>query len=79
MAGNPAMIEQARRALAGLDDADLAAWGYERAALAAELDGVPGDGPRRGGRGLSRYTLERKLLSAGRRSVRRFGADLLLR
>jgi len=73
MAGNPAMVEHARRALAALTDEDLAAWGYERAPLQTDLDAIPHDGPKRGGRGLSRYTLERKLLSLGRRSVQRFG------
>jgi hypothetical protein len=73
MAGNPAMVEQAQRALASLPDEDLAAWGYERAPLQSDLDAIPRDGPKRGGRGLSRYTLERKLLSLGRRSVQRFG------
>ena len=73
MSGNPAMVEQAQRALASLPDSDLAAWGYERGSLQTDLDAIPGDGPKRGRRGLSRYTLERKLLSLGRRSVQRFG------
>ena len=73
LAGNPPMIEQARRGLAGLTDEDLAAWGYARGPIAADLDAIPLDGPKRGGRGLSRYTLERKLLATARRSVQRFG------
>lgn len=73
LAGNPPMIEAARRGLAGLTDEDLSAWGYERAPIAADLDAIPVDGPKKGGRGLSRYTLERKLLAAGRRAVQRSG------
>ena len=71
MAGDPAKLEQAGRILSRLSDDDLAIWGYDRADLAAELARIPTAGPRRGGRGTSRYTLERKLLAAARRQVRR--------
>ena len=64
-------VEQAGQILSRLSDDDLAIWGYDRADLAAELTKIPTAGPRRGGRGASRYTLERKLLAVVRRQVRR--------
>src|SRR5262245_15429787 len=59
-AGQPAKVAQAREILARLDDADLAAWGFARAGLEAELDAVPAAGaaPRRGR--LTRHALERR-------------------
>jgi hypothetical protein len=71
MAGDPAKLEQARRILAHLTDDDLETWGYPRAELEAELAAIPTGGARQGGRGTSRYTLERKLLGTVRRQVHR--------
>lgn len=73
MAGDAAKVEQAEQILARLDDADLETWGFRRAELAEQLAAVPLDAPRKGGRGLSRYTLERKALVAIRRRVQRGG------
>jgi len=74
MAGDAAKVEQAEQILARLDDADLETWGFRRAELAEQLAAVPLDAPRKGGRGLSRYTLERKALVAVRRRIQRGGA-----
>jgi hypothetical protein len=74
MAGDAAKVEQAEQILARLDDADLETWGFARAELAEQLAAVPLDAPRTGGRGLSRYTLERKLLVLARRRIQRGGA-----
>lgn len=73
MAGDAAKVEQAEQILARLDDTDLQAWGFRRSELAAQLAAVPLDAPRKGGRGLSRYTLERKALVVARRQVQRGG------
>lgn len=71
MAGQPAKLAQARALLARLTDPDLELWGHRRAELEAELDAVDTAAPRRRGRRLSRYTLERKLLVWLRRDIHR--------
>jgi len=69
MAGVPGKVQQAREILARLADEDLAAWGFARAELAAELDAVPGAAaPRRRAR-LTGYALERRLLVRLRRNI----------
>lgn len=73
MAGDPGKVELAGRILASLTDEDLATWGFRRAELEADLAGVDPAAARESGRGLSRYTLERKLLVVLRRRVRRGG------
>jgi hypothetical protein len=73
MAGDTAKLEQAERILARLDDADLETWGFTRRELSEQLAAVPLDAPRKGGRGLSRYTLERKALVFARRRIQRGG------
>ncbi len=74
MAGDAAKVEQAEQILARLDDADLEIWGFRRDELAAQLAAVPLDARRTSGRGLSRYTLERKALVLARRQVQRWSA-----
>ena len=71
------------------EDADLETWGYDRAEILASLAAAEG-GDRHARPGLSRYTLERKLLVQARRLTRagpvrgllvslRRGIDMLLR
>lgn len=71
MAGDPGKIEQAGRILARLTDPDLATWGFSRSELQAQLAAVDPAAARRGGRGLSRYGLERRLLVLLRRNIHR--------
>ena len=68
--GAPARIAQSQEILERLTDGDLAAWGYDRNELAAELAaidpaGSPPPAPR-----LTRYALERRAMVAGRRLIR---------
>ena len=92
MAGDAGKVDQARRILASLADEDLATWGYERAAIARDLDGVPTDPASRPRKPSSwnRYALERRLLVRLRRNIHhnafgrlvrgvRFACDVLLR
>jgi hypothetical protein len=79
MAGDPGKLEQAEQLLAGLADEDLRTWGYERRDLEAQLAEVPSVGPRRSGRALSRYTLERKLLVLLRRNIQHNAFGRLVR
>lgn len=92
MAGDAGKVEQARRLLAALTDEDLATWGYERAAIERDLDGVPTDAAARPRSGMrwDRYALERRLLVRLRRNIHhnafgrlvrrvRFACDVLLR
>ena len=69
MQGDPGKIQQAGEILARLTDADLETWGYTRRELLDDLARVDPEGKRPGGRGLSRYTVERKLLVLLRRNV----------
>jgi len=69
MSGEPGKIERANQVLATLQDGDLASWGFNRQQLQQQLDAVPVEGARKKGRGLSRYTLERKLLIVMRRNI----------
>jgi hypothetical protein len=90
LAGNPAAVEQFHRILASLPDEDLATWGYGRAELAAQLDSVPLEGPKKKRPRLTRYTAQRKLAVVLRRNIHhnslgrlvrriRFACDVLLR
>ena len=90
MTGDPAKLEQAREILGSLLDDDLAAWGFSRAELEAQLDDI---GARPAGaqrRSWSRHALERRLLVRLRRNIHhnalgrivrriRFVCDVLLR
>ena len=79
MAGDPDRIAQAQRILGALVDEDLKAWGYSRAQIAAELDGIDSAAPRRRRARLDRYALERKLLVALRRNIHRNALGRLVR
>lgn len=89
LAGDPARVEQAAEILARLTDADLASWGYDRAAIRDELAAVE-PAPRRRRARLARYALERRLLMRLRRNIHhnafgrlvgrvRLACDVLLR
>lgn len=79
LAGHPDKVQQAREILARLADEDLAAWGFARADLEAELAGIPGAGPPRRRARLSRYALERRLLVRLRRNIHHNALGRLLR
>lgn len=79
MAGDAGKLEQAGQILARLTDPDLETWGYARRDIQAQLAEVDLDAARRGGRGLSRYTLERKLLVLLRRNIHRNAFGRLVR
>lgn len=78
MAGDADKVDQAREILGRLTDPDLATWGFERAALAKELDAVPLETPRRR-RKLDRYLLQRRLLVRLRRNIHRNAFGRLVR
>lgn len=78
MAGDAGKVTQAREILARLDDADLETWGYTRAKIAADLDGVPNVAPPRTRR-LDRYALERRLLVRLRRNIQHNAFGRLVR
>jgi hypothetical protein len=68
-AGQPEKVALGERILASLADEDLATWGFTRAEIESELARVDLAGEVKRGRGLSRYTLERKLVVALRRNI----------
>jgi len=71
LAGRPDDVALCEQILAGLDDEDLATWGYERSAIRAQLAAVSLEGGRRSRRKLTRYLLERRILRGARKAVRR--------
>ncbi len=79
MSGAPGKIERAQQILATLQDEDLAGWGFSRRELQEQLDAVPAEGTRKKGRGLSRYSLERKLLIVLRRNIHHNALGRLVR
>jgi hypothetical protein len=79
LAGHPDKIQQAREILARLTDPDLAAWGFARAELLAELAAIPGAAPPRRRARLTRYALERRLLVRLRRNVHHNALGRVLR
>jgi hypothetical protein len=79
LAGNPDKVQQAREILARLADEDLAAWGFARGELLAELAAIPGAGPTRRRARLTRHAVERRLLVRLRRNVHHNALGRLLR
>jgi hypothetical protein len=71
LSGDAARVEQSRRILSALEDADLETWGYARAEIEAQLDAVPTSGPKRKPPRLDRYRLERRLLVRLRKNIHR--------
>lgn len=69
MAGDPGKVAQAEQILARLTDPDLETWGFRRSEIRDQLAAVDTGAKRSGGRGLSRYTLERKLVVMLRRNI----------
>jgi len=67
--GRPDKILQCQQILARLLDDDLASWGFERSALEAGLEAIPGAGGGRQGSRVSRHALERRLLVRLRRNI----------
>ena len=78
-AGNAPAIDQAEKILARLLDEDLATWGFDRARIAAELDGIDRAGAARQGRPLTRYALERRRLVRLRRTIHHNALGRLVR
>ena len=68
--GRPDRVALYREMLARLTDDDLATWGFERGAIAAELDAIYLEGKPAARPRLTRYALERRLLVAVRRRIR---------
>jgi len=79
LAGNSDKVQQAREILARLADEDLAAWGFPRAGLLAELAAIPGAPPPRRRARLTRYALERRLLVRLRRNLHHNSLGRLVR
>jgi hypothetical protein len=79
LAGRPARIAQAERILASLLDEDLAAWGYPRSAIEAELAAIDPQAPHRRTAPLTRYRLERKVLVRLRRNIHQNAFGRLVR
>ena len=79
LAGDPAKLGQAHEILARLSDEDLAAWGFPRAELQAQLAAVPAEAPPRRRARMTRYALERRLLVRLRRNIHRNALGRLVR
>jgi hypothetical protein len=79
MAGDAGKVQQAQRILAQLSDEDLSTWGYARRELEEQLAALPSHAPRRRGRGVSSYTLERRVLVLLRRNIHRNAFGRLVR
>ena len=88
--GRPEAIARAEGILAALTDEDLETWGYARKEIASELDAIDPTGKRKSRAALSRYTLERLVVTRLRRNIHhnalgrlvrriRFACDVLLR
>jgi hypothetical protein len=90
LTGQPEKLDQCRRILASLADEDLETWGYPRREIEAELDAIDPAGTRKAQPALTRYALERRLVTRLRRNIHqnalgrlvrriRFACDVLLR
>jgi len=85
---DPEKLEMARDMVAGLDDADLSAWGYPREQLFEALAAVGGKPPKK--RPFNSYTFQRRVMLALRKDIHhrphgalvkklRYFCDVLLR
>jgi hypothetical protein len=90
LSGEPGKIEQYRQILAALSDEDLETWGYARKDIAADLAAIDPAGARKPRAALSRYRLERLVVTRLRRNIHqnalgrlvrriRFACDVLMR
>ena len=68
--GRPERVALYQEIVARLADDDLTTWGFDRAAIRAELDGIDVGGKRPPRAKLTRYALERRVLVAVRRWIR---------
>lgn len=90
LTGQPDKVAQCQRILASLTDEDLETWGYDRHAIATELEAVDPGGQPRKKPALTRYNLERRLVTRLRKNIHhnalgrlvrkiRWACDVLLR
>jgi hypothetical protein len=78
-AGKEEKVVQGRRILEHLVDADLATWGFDRREIEAELAAIPEGGGKGRTRGLSRYSIERRLVVLLRRNIHQNALGKLVR
>jgi len=79
LTGEPEKVAQCQRILAGLLDEDLASWGYDRQAIASELDAIDLAGVRASKPSLTRYALERRAVTVLRKNIHRNALGRLVR
>ncbi len=79
LGGQPAKIAQCQEILARLSDADLETWGYRRSDIDAELAAIDPGGPRKPAPKLTRYRLERAVVTRLRRNIHRNALGALVR
>ena len=90
LTGQPGKVALCQQILASLTDDDLQTWGYERRAIASELGAIDLQGKPPQKTGLTRYSLERRVVTRLRRNIHhnalgrlvrkvRWACDVLLR
>lgn len=79
LSGRPDAIARCHEILACLADEDLETWGYARGEIARELQAVDPGGPRKPRPRLTRYSLERRLLTRLRRNIHHNALGALVR
>jgi hypothetical protein len=79
LTGHPAKIAQCQEILARLADEDLETWGYARTDLEAELAAIDPKGPRKPRPRLTRYRLERQVVTRLRRNIHHNALGALVR
>lgn len=79
LSGRPDKIAQCQEILARLADEDLETWGYTRRQIAADLEAIDPGGPRKPRPRLTRYALERRVVTRLRRNIHRNVLGALLR
>ena len=79
LTGKAEMVSQCQHILANLLDEDLESWGYERRAIAAELDAIDLGGARQKKPSLTRYSLERKVATRLRKNIHHNALGRLVR
>jgi hypothetical protein len=79
LAGEPGKIAQCQEILASLADEDLEAWGYTRRDLEAELAAIDPQGPSKPRPRLTRYRLERLVVTRLRKNIQHNALGALVR
>jgi hypothetical protein len=79
LSGEPDKIAQYRRILASLTDDDLETWGYSRSDIETELEAIDPAGPRKPRPSLTRYSLERRVITRLRRNIHHNALGALVR